>query len=157
MIPKFRAFIKANTETVYGGLGYADDCVLPVGLIDFTDREVTVWGCGREDCGLCGDDFRLDGIVLMQSTGLKDKNDVEIFEGDIVKIKQQDPIDKYIPNNSNNEIVYRDSAFCVKETREISDIGWPIVAGLYYKVSEEFEVIGNIYENPELVEVPEWK
>ena len=99
--------------------------------------------------------FADENLVFMQSTGLKDKNGVEIFEGDIVKIKQQNPIDKYIPNNSNNEIVYRDSAFCVKETWEISDIGWPIVAGLYYKVSEEFEVVGNIYENPELLEVAE--
>lgn len=155
MIPKFRAFIKTNTETVYGGLGYSDDCVLPVGLIDFTDREVTVWGCGRENCGLCGDDFRLDDIILMQSTGLLDLNGVEIYEGDIVKINQERSLNKYIPNNSVNEVVYKDSAFCVKETREISDIEWPIVAGLYYKVSEEFEVIGNIYENPELLEVVE--
>ena len=99
--------------------------------------------------------FDFEEVALMQSTGLKDQNGVDIFEGDIVKIKQQEPIDKYIPNNSNNEIVYKDSAFCVKETWKISDIQWPIVAGLYYKVSEEFEVIGNIYENPELLEVAE--
>ena len=138
MIPKFRAWW-VEQEVMYD-----------VDVIGFSEGAITV---SNENTTY--QHLGLNEVELMQSTDLKDKNGVEIYEGDIVKIKQQDPIDKYIPNNSNNEIVYKDSAFCVKETWKISDIQWPIVAGLYYKVSEEFEVIGNIYENPELLEVSE--
>lgn len=92
-------------------------------------------------------------VKLMQSTGLKDRCGVEIYEGDVVEIKQQGSIVKHLPNNSVNEIVYKDSAFCVKETWGIGGIEWPIVAGLYYKASEEFEVLGNVHENPKLLEV----
>lgn len=142
MIHKFRAFIKANTETVYGGLGYSDDCVLPVGLIDFTDGEVTVWGCGREDCGLCGDDFRLDDIVLMQSTGLKDKNGKYIFEGDIVKIENH-PFHNHIQIDGNYEVG-------INERKQLCAGSW-----LLYEVLSYATVIGNFHEKPELLEVPD--
>lgn len=139
MIPKFRVWNKKTESFInYGdlmldlknGKVYAGDVGMPEYTIDVTKQ-----------------------VVLMQSTGLEDKNGVDIYEGDIVEIKQQGSIDKYIPNNSVNEIVYKDSAFCVKETWGIGGIEWPIIAGLYYKASEEFEVLGNIYENPELLEV----
>lgn len=148
MISKFRAWDKTTNQMrgCYGFNSMAQEVyVCSVADEEFKGRLKTVHAIKRS----------FDEVILMQSTGLKDKKGVEIFEGDIVKIKQQDSIDKYIPNNSNNEIVYKDSAFCIKETRETSDIKWPIVAGLYYKASEEFQVIGNIYENPELLEVAE--
>ena len=88
-------------------------------------------------------------IELMQYTGLKDKNGVEIFEGDIVHIKQDRVEDKYIPHNTNCEISYEDGAFTVKS--KVNETEWPINAGLYYVTWKEFEVIGNIYENPELL------
>lgn len=136
---KFRAFIKANTETVYGGLGYADDCVLPVGLIDFTDREVTVWGCGRENCGLCGDDFRLDDIILMQSTGLLDLNGNEIFADDIVKMPWR---------------VYDESELFVVKTKSghVARVDNGHKGTELWLRHHHCEVVGNIWENPDMME-----
>lgn len=98
------------------------------------------------------DYFGTDDMVLMQYTGLKDKNGVEIYEGDILKIP---------------EWLWEDEQeYCVciyQQENEVCDVyGF----GLYikdgysgkYKVRvpsdewDEFEVVGNIYENPELIE-----
>lgn len=145
MIPKFRAFIKANTKTMYGGLDYSDDCVLPVGLIDFTDGEVTVWGCGREDCGLCGDDFWLDDIVLMQSTGLKDKNGVDIYEGDYLSLIVFEANSEY-----KGEVVFSRGSFCVAIQVEGRD--YKVALHETSEADTLMEVLGNIYENTELLE-----
>jgi hypothetical protein len=72
-------------------------------------------------------DEYINNIKLMQYTGLKDKNGVEIYEGDILKGG-----------------IYK--VYNVKWDGE--DAGWNIAA---YGVSV-FEVIGNIHENPELLE-----
>lgn len=86
----------------------------------------TNWRCKFED------------IELMQYTGLKDKNGVEIFEGDIVK----DAWDILMVVKYINTGFY----LCRKN-----------INGQYTKVSNwrnlnTKEVIGNIYENPELLE-----
>ncbi|MCK4005532.1 hypothetical protein HCC50_09285 [Streptococcus suis] len=77
---------------------------------------------------------RVRGAKLMQSTGLFDVNGKEIFEGDVVRI-----LDEKL-----SKIYYSDGAFCV----DILNGGTPLHAFL----SEHLEVIGNIYENPELME-----
>ncbi|WP_174850346.1 YopX family protein [Streptococcus suis] len=74
------------------------------------------------------------GLVVMQSTGVFDKNGQEIFEGDVVNIFGE----------KLSKIYYSDGAFCV----DILIGGTPLHAFL----SEQLEIIGNIYENPELME-----
>ena len=78
---------------------------------------------------------------LMQCTGLRDKNGKLIYEGDIVKDKI----------NQTYEIIWKDNAimFLMKH------IGDTYREGLYSLIILEngIEVIGNIYENPELLEV----
>jgi len=88
--------------------------------------------------------INFDEIELMQSTGLKDKNGQEIFEGDVVDYKGRKAIIKW--NGSYASFIYR---FVDELKKRVSE--WhPLFLAYYY-----VEIIGNIYENPELLEVEE--
>lgn len=92
---------------------------------------------------------RDEDIILMQSTGLFDKNRQEIFEGDVIDIEVNDtetPINARVFQNSKIGVLM----FHVFEDNE--DV--PMVE-LLEGNSVAFEIIGNIYENPELLEVTE--
>ena len=86
----------------------------------------------------------LDEVELMQYTGLTDKNGVEIYEGDIIFIKQTNVIDKMIPHETHREVIFHEGAFTINDK-----IKWNL--GLYYKPDEELEVIGNIYQHSHLL------
>ncbi len=83
---------------------------------------------------------------LMQYTGLKDKNNVEIYEGDIVKFNMAIPTD----HTSEGEQIYE-----VKCFRAISFGFYPFNdydsdCERYIDEEYKYEVIGNIYENKDL-------
>ena len=79
--------------------------------------------------------------TVTQFTGLLDKNGKEIYEGDLFRII--DPEDK-----STCEIVFKDGAFRKKYWQWEDGLQYPIIDKFDL---ENFEVIGNIYENPELL------
>ena len=90
-------------------------------------------------------------VELMQSTGLKDKNDTEIFEGDIVKRT-------YLFNGGygethTGEVVYDKEYARYVISRPQKHIE-PKNEDIRNILSDKstYEVIGNIYENPELLE-----
>ena len=90
-----------------------------------------------------------DEIILMQYTGLKDKNSKEIYEGDIVvevfDNGADNIIEQHIRDEFEGEVVYQQevASFGIKTEKDG-------IMGLYEE-ADEIEVIGNIYENPELL------
>ena len=91
---------------------------------------------------LCND----AGSVVMQFTGLKDKKSKEIYEGDIVLRNETSCEGSYI---AKYKVIYEKSSFCLEVLQ--SHI---FKKGAVIYVMEECEVIGNIYENPELLYPP---
>ncbi|MFS0952438.1 YopX family protein [Enterococcus thailandicus] len=125
MIPKFRVFNKSFGEWLD-----AQEIVLCNGKL-FRDwrRFEDGFPLNMRDCD------------VMQSTGLKDINGVEIFEGDLVE--HDDNINGHWETFEACEVVYdKDCAqFCFKDD-----------AGNFLTDYRNLNVIGNIYENSDLLE-----
>ena len=79
----------------------------------------------------CGDGiFKIEGLEVMQYTGLQDKSGKEIYEGDIVNIESsKNHVSKW-------EVKFEEGAFNIANLMHFG---------------MKTEVIGNIYENPELL------
>ena len=127
MKPKFRAWTEEGKAMYYGVYPFKDDTL----LLSYDE--------------IAFDEVPASDFILMQSTGLKDKIGKEIFEGDIVKYKVG-------CNTFTEEVVYDKNfaGFGVKDAD----------ANIIFTVGElaedidlsSLEVVGNIYENPELLE-----
>lgn len=132
MIPKYRAWYKEWKEM--GRVGEIRfDLDGSVSVVLFKGNYLDVSG-PREK------------IILMQSTGLKDKNGKEIFEGDILEVTDK---------HSWLEVVSYSQEKAMFVTEEINR-EFKVPESPLYDLSDstflKFEVIGNIYENPELLE-----
>ena len=112
---KFRAWDKKEKEMVYD-----------INLLS-SSKSVSAW---ISDNGVGGYfNPKAEKYVVMQYTGLKDKNGKEVCEGDIIKI-------------GKSRIAVEFEKGCFQIARVC----------FYGRRSDEYEVIGNIYENPELLE-----
>ena len=83
-------------------------------------------------------------IVVLQFTGLQDKNGKDIYEGDILKYNF--PYDGRLKHISPVTYLETQASFGIKDIYRNEIPLYRITANNY------FEVVGNIYENPELLE-----
>ncbi|EAE1835554.1 hypothetical protein F0582_14745 [Listeria monocytogenes] len=123
---EYRAFVKETKK------------MLPVTDLCFNETEsVGVSGCGDPNCPLCVDWYSFDDVVLMQYTERQDINNNKIFEKDIATCQFFDKkitgLIEFIEymwavNDRKNQRLY--------QLNEVSNI----------------EVVGNVEENPELLE-----
>ena len=86
-----------------------------------------------------------DEVELMQSTGLKDKNGQEIFEGDIVQFEDCYEVSDFLYINTGI-IEWCQGGFHVTNRDSV------LMEDLLDGDSLDVTIIGNIYENPELLE-----
>ena len=127
MNPKFRAWAEEGKVMYYDVYTFKDDTLL-----------------------LKYDEFAFDEVpasdfILMQSTGLKDKNGKEIFEGDVVKYE--------VGRNTVTEEVAYDKNFAGFGVRDAdTDIIFTFLQLADVVDLISLEVVGNKYENPELLE-----
>lgn len=111
-----------------------------------------------------------DGFYsIMQSTGLKDKNGKEIFEGDILKFNDEWPdycyegyVDGSIEGVNYVEIKREKTCFTFGKTKIPESSLIDLTENEHYPFEEllteasyEFEIIGNIYENKDILEAEE--
>ncbi len=130
---KFRLYDKAIGEMVY------DVCV---GFIKDSGK-TDDWVCADTSCGqITYRENKIKDIVLMQCTGLKDKNGKHIYEGDILK------------NTKTNEcltVAWHNTKAGYVWSKTVSNT-YLSEFGALFRVFDKYEIIGNIYENSELLE-----
>ena len=114
----------------------------PISSIDYDifSQEINIIAVGHKN-GMCtsynknhnSEKCDITALELMQYTGLKDKNGKEIYEKDIVKYETM-----------IGKIMFFNGSFILSDFEETEE--WEL--GI---INEELEVIGNIYENSELL------
>ena len=107
-----------------------------------------------------------EDVILMQSTGLKDKNGKEIFEGDILKFNDEwneycheGYVDGSVEGVNYVEVAKGEACFEFGKTRYPESSLFIYMEDEHLSFAElvkdkdfEFEIIGSIYKNPELLE-----
>lgn len=124
-----------NGEWVYGY--YVTHRDVDGNILHYISVPTEIWGTGRKY-------YIVDPSTIGQCTGLTDKNGKKIFEGDIVEYHYE-----------INKGKFKDIIYVVKEESGY----WAIQSDYYYgfvlglrKLNTRVKIIGNIHDNPELLE-----
>lgn len=130
MIPRFRAWYVL-----------AEEMINEILMISFVRKEIIgKFRDGSTSVPLKFEDKRNgEDVILMQSTGLKDKNGKEIFEGDIVKMSK----DVYSEPTYYEVVRHRGGAYRLESKQHGCEL---------WLRHTDCEVVGNVYENKELLD-----
>nr|DAF46241.1 MAG TPA: YopX protein [Siphoviridae sp. ctzCL6] len=128
MTPKFRAYDGSSLNRMY----QPDEVMVGNGDIWIIDED-----------SVAGEWIVNNDLELMQSTGLKDKNGKEIFEGDVVRQVRTQPTTEN--ETITGVVTMLEGAWLIMNDCEQ-------LASFLWSETDENEIIGNVYENPELLE-----
>lgn len=109
---------------------------------EFYDGEIGWIDAGREAGPKSGNDGDPGQFEIMQYTGLHDKNGREIYEGDIVRTGDDNVGD---PEPMIGKVIMQDGSWLIENEKKREAID------LFSEITSR-EVIGNIFENQELLE-----
>lgn len=151
---KFRGWDKYDKKMIY------DLCQVDSFWHYYSYSDNTGLHFGKTGPNGVGEDF--ENKYIMQYTGLKDKNGREIYEGDILSGGNRfdeccgTPVIKIGNYDECKELFDEEGDFYeLSCTGVYFEFNNNTCTGIDYTCISNFEVIGNIYENPELLEVGE--
>ena len=149
---KFRAWDKKDkymfdVKQINTGINIGDVC------------KMIIWEESEGDNRADGNDLVQhygDTVELMQYTGLKDKNGKEIYEGDVLRIPSKNDWEKthfqaYEVFWHDNDCADNHIGWQMNRVHNQGGYGESWTRTFLPKYVKEMEVIGNIYENPELL------
>ena len=126
---KFKVWDKANKcFQIYGNGDYREWCVRTDGKIGWISKHGLLIAGDRE-------------FERVDYTGLRDKNGTEIYEGDIL-----------VSGKNYWRVVFLTGGFVMSRIKKSDNTEVPNTATLSYFINDAVKIIGNIYENPELLE-----
>ncbi|HFR3895650.1 TPA: YopX family protein [Streptococcus suis] len=148
MIPKFRAWDKIRNR-----ISEVERIYIDTKGVRLRDENGEYWR-------------RFDDVILVQSTGLFDVNGKEIFEGDVVKFNDawseydyEGYVDGASEGENFTEIIKTENGFSFGRTKIPESSVFYFLNDEHMKFSEivksddfSMVIVGNIYENPELLE-----
>ena len=129
MIPIFKAFIKDTEQIVDVAMIFFD------GVIKTENNDF----------------YLFEDIILMQSTGIYDKHGVEIFEGDVIQQVHAYDFDKLeIETDYLEPFEVKKGNYAQGWISKKTDTEYFSVTG--YVFGKNVKIIGNVHQNPELLE-----
>jgi uncharacterized phage protein (TIGR01671 family) len=135
---KYRVWDTKEKKFLYGKSGFS----MYGEIVVLGQWGADVWKSIRED--------EADRYILLQYTGLKDRNDIEIYDGDIYKTVY----DYDASPDKRYKVMYKSGSW-VGGNDTYSPLAWDFEEGEISEddsfVNENLEVVGNIYENGDLL------